>query len=47
MKNFEHFELDWLLKCNLGELIVSVRRMCNPPIGAAGMALSEVTARLR
>ena len=27
MKNSEHLELDWLLKCNLEELIASVRPM--------------------
>ena len=27
MKDFEHLELDWLLKCKLEELIASVRPM--------------------
>ena len=27
MENSEHLELDWLLKCNLEELIASVRPM--------------------
>jgi hypothetical protein len=27
VKDFEHLELDWLLKCKLEELIASVRPM--------------------